>query len=1350
MVLRCFSVGCLWLGLVISAWADGPATAQPASAPTVDSIVDLLKKLEADPASRAEAEKTLKDGLEEIRKQVKNSQSPLDSAAAEVEAASKKSGELDAKVKDLTAQLDAAKKEAADSAAALPALQQKLDAAKKQQAELSDKLAVYEHALELIGALNTNPPPSPSAQPKPAPDSEQPKPAPAPPVENAKVAAVPAIPAVNDADRVNFNRDIRPILSNNCFACHGPDDKQRKADLRLDEGDSPYKPGKSGKTPIVPGDPANSALVARITAADPADRMPPADFGKTLSQKQIDLLKKWVQQGGKMEKHWAFVPPQAHEVPAVTHKDWVRNPIDNFIAARLEREGLQPSPEADKATLLRRVTLDLTGLPPTLEDIDAFLNDSNPDAYEKAVDRILMSPHYGEQMARYWLDVSRYADTNGYHIDNERYMWRWRDWVIEAFNRNEPFDQFTIEQLAGDLLPDPTLEQKIATGFNRNHMITFEGGVIPEEYRVAYVVDRVKTTGTVWMGLTIGCAQCHDHKFDPFTMKDFYQFYGLFNSVPEAGSDGNKGNAAPLLKAPLPDQKIALDAVQKDIDAVLASMSRPVPEIDAAQAEWEKGAAEKVRARWLALEPASIVSSGGATLKKLYDRSVLAEGTNPEKDTYEFVVSTDLTDITAVRLESFTDDSLPNKGAGRAENSNFVLTEFEAEIAAASAPEKFDRIVFSTANADYSQPKYEVAKAIDGNPETGWAIDGDTKKETRTAIFATARPIGYAGGSILKFRLKQESKFSHHNIGRFRLSLTTDKSMAPCELGSWYLSGPFLAKDGKTAYETAFEPEKGVDLKATYEDQRAKWVLTANFKDGETQDLSGDIAATYLYRTIIAPSARTISFGVGTNDAVKIWVNDEVVLDQNVQRGLTKDQDIVTAHLKEGENHLLMKVVNYGNAYQFAFRRMDETVGDIPLSIEQILIAPEGARTNSQWAALRDYYRGHNWSEWPKLQGQLAELNRRKAAIEEKVPTTMVMADMEAPRDTFILMRGEYDKPGEQVKPAVFTSLAPLPKDAPSNRLGLAKWLVDPSHPLTARVAVNRYWQQYFGEGIVKTTEDFGVQGEWPSHPELLDWLALEFIRSGWDVKAMQKLIVTSATYRQTSKATPELIARDPENRLLARGPRYRMDAEMVRDNALAISGLLVPVIGGPSVKPYQPKGIWEEVSYGDKTFTAQYFEQDHGDALYRRSMYTFWKRQSPPPSMLIFDAPSREVCTARRARTNTPLQALALLNDPQFVEAARMLAERMMKEAGTDPLGRICYAFQLATARRPAGEECTILMNTFTKQLESFRAKPDAALDLLSVGEAKRDETLDAAELAAYTTIASMILNLDETVTKG
>ncbi|HRK35939.1 MAG TPA: DUF1549 domain-containing protein, partial [Candidatus Hydrogenedentes bacterium] len=743
MIMRYISMGCAVFCAVLAIAEE----AAPPPAPSVDAIVELLKKLEADPASRASAESALKSGLEDIRKQVLDSQSPVDAAAAEIEAATQRAAELDAKINELSSQLEAVKKEAADHAATVPQLQEKLTAAKGQQDTLSEKITVYERALELIGTLKSAPAPQPAPE-APAPEA-------APKKENTAVAA---LPAVNEADRVNYNRDIRPILSNNCMACHGPDEEQRKAKLRFDEGESAYTALASGKTAIVPGDPDNSELLARVTSHDEGDRMPPAAFGKTLTTQQIELLRKWIQQGGSMEKHWAFNGPQQHEPPSIANASWARNAIDNFIAARLEREGLAPMPEAEKEILIRRVTLDLTGLPPTLEEVHNFVNDTSADAYEKVVDRLLASQHYGEQMARLWLDVARYADTNGYHVDNERYMWRWRDWVINAFNENKKFDQFTIEQLAGDLLPNATTDQQIATGFNRNHMITFEGGVIPEEYRVAYVVDRVNTTGTVWMGLTVGCAQCHDHKFDPVSMKDFYQLYAFFNSVPEKGSDGNTGNSVPLVKAPLPDQKAALDSLQAELDAHMANIRRPVPELDAAQAEWAKTAGEKVRARWAVLDPDSVISTGGATLKEQYDRSILVEGENPAKDVYEFTVATELTDISAIRLEALTHDSLPEKGAGRSTVSNFVVTEFEAEIAANATPDKFDRIALVAANADFSQPGFEIAKAIDGNPETGWAVDGASRKENRTAIFVPEKPAGYSGGSILRFRIKQESK----------------------------------------------------------------------------------------------------------------------------------------------------------------------------------------------------------------------------------------------------------------------------------------------------------------------------------------------------------------------------------------------------------------------------------------------------------------------------------------------------------------------------------------------------------------------------------------------------------------
>ena len=1168
------------------------------------------------------------------------------------------------------------------------------------------------------------------------------------PVPAAPVAAAPAV--ARTTDKINFAKEIRPILSNYCFACHGPDDQTRKADLRLDDEASAMAALKSGAHAVVPGDRNSSELYKRITTADADDVMPPADFGKKLNAAQIELLGRWIDAGGKHEAHWAFVAPKEQVVPAVSRPDWGKNPIDAFILARLEQEGLQPSAEADRRTQIRRLSYDLTGLPPTLEDVNRFVNDTSPDAYEKLVEQYFASPHYGEHMARYWLDLARYADTNGYHIDNERYMWRWRDWLIDAYNRNLPFDQFTIDQLAGDLLPSPKQDQIIATGFNRNHMITFEGGVIPEEYRVQYVNDRLTTTSTVWMALTMNCAQCHDHKFDPITMKDFYQFSAFFASIPEQGIDGQKGNSVPVIQAPLPDQEHQLAQFASKIDALVGEMNQPLPEVDAKQAEWEATWLTSLQSRWTNLLPTTMTSAGNAMLTLRPDNAIFVSGENPDKDVYEISATTTARDITAIRFEALTDPALPQGGAGRSDVSNFVMTEFEAEIAPANQPELVQKVKFSVANGDFAQEGLFVGLAIDGNPETGWVAGGDTRRENRTAVFIPERPLGYPDGSILKIRIHFGSKFAKHSAGCFRLSVTSAPDMAPAIYDTWHMSGPYVAKDGAIAYETAFTPEKGVNLEAIDSEGRLVWVPRTDLVEGAEQRLIGNVAATYLYRSITSPSDRQAVFTFGSNDAVKVWVNGQVVLDNNVQRGLQVDQDRVPVSLKAGKNDLLVKVVNYGNAYAYAFRRAEEVVGEIPLDVEPILALAGDKRTPEQTARIRAFYRSKNWPEWAGLDAQLASVRGEQAALAKAVPTTMVMQELPTPRETFMLKRGAYDQQGDKVVAAVPAALPKLPADVQPNRLGLAKWLLSPEHPLTARVAMNRTWQNFFGTGIVKTTEDFGIQGDLPSHQELLDWMSVEFMKSGWDVKHMTRLIVTSQAYRQSAVVTPALLELDPENRLLARGPRFRMDGEMVRDTALTLSGLLVPTIGGPSVKTYQPKGIWEEVSYGGKDFTGQVFEQDHGEKLYRRSMYTFWKRQAPPPAMLLFDAPNREVCTARRARTNTPLQALVTMNDTQFVEAARFLAQRIMKEGGSDAASRIRYGFQLATSREPSEQELAIVQDVYLKQLEEYQKNPESAKQLLAVGESPRDEACDPVDHAAWTLVASMILNLDETLTKG
>ncbi len=1022
-----------------------------------------------------------------------------------------------------------------------------------------------------------------------------------------------------DRAAIDYNRDIRPILSNNCLKCHGPDDKARKAGLRLDLREQALQPTELGGTAIVPGKPADSALVQRIFSTDSDVVMPPPASNKKLTPAEREILKRWIEQGAAYQQHWSFISPSRSARPRVRDAAWPRNDVDHFILARLEADGLRPSPEADRTTLIRRLSFDLTGLPPTLAEIDAFLADASPGAVERLVDRLLASPRFGERMAIDWLDAARFADTHGYHIDSGRDMTRWREWVINSFNRNLPFDQFTIEQLAGDLLPGATIEQRIASGFNRNHMINFEGGAIPEEYLTAYIVDRVNTTGTVWLGLTIGCAQCHEHKYDPITQKEFYQFFAFFHNVPENGLDGRAGNATPVLKLPTPVQQQELDELAAAIQTLDQRIAGPIAEVDAAQAEWEKFAAAAAKVEWTPVELREFRSQGGATLAWLDDNSIRATCENPATDTYTIVAASDLAEITAIRIEALPDDGLNAKGPGRSSNGNIVLTDVRVSAAAASTAGEPTQLKLKAASADFSQKDFPVSNAIDTDPRSGWAIHPEVGKP-HSAVFEFDQPLvrdalpdASENGrdkpkSEFTVTLDFQSQFGQHQLGRFRLSFTS--------------------------------------AKAPHESQRPP------------DNIAGILA---------------------------------VVADQ---------------------------------------------------------------RSDAQKAELQKFFRANLSPAVKQMNDESAKLRKEQADLDKQVASTMVMQELEKPRDTFMLVRGQYDKKGDKVEAGVPASLPPLPDGAPPTRLGLARWLVQLSHPLTARVIVNRFWQMYFGTGLVKTAEDFGSQGEWPSHPELLDWLASEFIESGWDVKHMQRLIVTSAAYRQSSAVTPALLAKDPENRLLARGPRLRLQVEFIRDQALAISGLLNPAIGGASVSPYQPAGIWEELAYraDGKNFTAQEYSQSHGRDLYRRTMYTFIKRTAPPPSLVTFDAPDRETCTVRRARTNTPLQALILMNDPTYVEASRKLAERIMTEppAAASREDRIIFAFRLATARPPTLDELKLLRKVFDTQLATYRANTAAAVKLLSVGESPRDERLDPAELAAWTVVAQVILNLDETVTKG
>ena len=996
------------------------------------------------------------------------------------------------------------------------------------------------------------------------------------------------------AEKIEFNRDVRPILADNCFQCHGPDVKARKAKLRLDQKEGATR-DLGGYRAVSPGQPTESELMKRILSDDPEEIMPPPKTKKHLTHEQKEVLRKWITSGADYRDHWAFVRPEKPEIPEIAYGPRVKNNIDRFVLARLKLEELEPAAEASRETLIRRVSFSLTGLPPTLEEIDTFLADKSPGAYNDMVTRYLNSPAYGEHMARHWLDLARYADSNGYQYDTERQQWVWRDWVINAYNSNKPFNEFTIEQLAGDLLPQATEHQRLATGFNRNHGITIEGGIIDEEYRTEYVMDRVVTTSQVWMALTMGCARCHDHKFDAISQKEFYQVFHFFNQVPERGANGfapKQRLASPLAAAKKAENEKKLAQLMKELE-------KPV-NLDALLDQWASQIALQPKEGWAILSPETMKSTGGATLSKLADNSILAGGANSQKDIYEFTAKTTAGKMTAVRLEALTHKTLPGGGPGRHSNSNFVLSEFELTAISIKKPSQSQAVKFASAIADYSQAGYEVSRAIDGTTanSNGWAVDGPTRKEPATAIFIAALPFGYEGGTLLRFRLRHEADFAAHGMGRPRLSVTAD-------------------------------PASSLQLQG------------------------------------------------------------------------------------------------------------------IPADIRGIAAIITQKRTKFQSDRLKKYFLTHH-NPNKKLKKRIAAIEKQQAA---SFPETMIMQDRAKPRATHVLHRGQYNEPGEIVSAGVPT-IFPVMKENQSNRLGFAQWLMDPDHPLTARVAVNRYWQQLFGIGLVKTAEDFGIQGELPSHPKLLDWLALEFIRSGWDTKHMYSLLLNSATYRQTSHAGAAAYRNDPENRFLTRGPRMRLDAEEIRDSCLASSGLLVKKLGGRSVYPYQPKGLWMELN--NRPGYSKEYQQGKGNDLYRRSIYTFWKRTVPSPMLKTFDAPEREFCTTRRSRTNTPMQALALLNGPQFVEAARHLAERMLSEGGETLNERITYGFRLVTARVPVQSELALLRSSYTENLQLFGADKSAAHKLLQVGDSPYNTSLNISKLAAMTSVARLLFNLNETITKG
>jgi hypothetical protein len=1448
-------------------------------------------------------------------------------------------------------------------------------------------------------------------------------------------------PASAGARAVSYLREVRPILAQHCFQCHGPDEAARKGKLRLDLKEHALAL-REGRPILAPGNLQDSLVWERVNSDDDGRRMPPKGKAEPLTAKQIATIKAWIEQGAKWEDHWSLLLPTKPALPKVSNQAWVRDPLDAFVLARLDREKLEPEPEANRAAWLRRVSFDLTGLPPTPADLDQFLKDKGPDAYEKQVNRLLRSERYGERQAQEWLDLARYADSSGYQSDLPRSIWKWREWVINAFNANLPFDRFTIEQLAGDLLPQATLDQKVATGFNRNHPTNSEAGEEEDEYRSAYVVDRVNTTATVFMGLTLACAQCHDHKYDPLSQRDYYSFYAFFNNVKERDSDF--GNPRPIIPVPNPDQQPRLADLNARMEACKKQLDRADAVTDAAQKDWERKTLVRLSKpiQWTTRPPAGMVARNGSLLQLLDDGSILSTGTAPVKDTYDILLLPGKKHITALRLEVLPDDRQPEKGLGRASDGRFVLSAIEIRNSTFSEGQEPPLVYVSRAEADiYQKPKEDPA-AFDMMPGTvesaivtepivgdgfgnaggfGWCIVDDERKKPHEAIFLPLEPLDTNEASVLRISLHHSGSLKFKSlIGRFRISFTEDtrirELLLPAQTKLWNSVGPFPAEDVFKSYTTAFEPEKDIkkeplDLKKSYtkivlapppqpgmgpaaaqsapagkpsdagkpaegagpapagakpesdkpsqkdtdkakqmptadrtdqkkanepskpveqkadgketasaskpkpKPEKITWTEQRKWRDGSATQLQGANSAYYLTRKIVSTRPRTAIIQIDGPAGFKMWLNGEVVHSKEppppppppptppqkkagdkpadpekkpetmaeddkeepggpdfenfdpadfMGRGRSKTEVGFRIGLREGENEIVLKVV-YGGPPgaqprpqffdgasrpngSFVFNltpegddvithevatalRLEslerskgpaavpvaktdtpaqttgasETAGSAsskkgpntnrprddaapnkeakpanastdaadakprvnPVEEKKVsLVGEKSAPLKSyeeenklspserRQKTLREYYRTHIDPIGRVIAEELAKLKDEERQLKREMPKTLVMEELEKPRQAYIFKRGLYKNRGENVEAATPAVFPPMEKDLPRNRLGLAKWLVSGRHPLTARVLVNRIWKQYFGIGIVRTAEDFGIRAEPPTNPELLDYLATELIDSKWDLKKLHKRIVLSTTYRQASRAAKEKLERDPENELLARGPRLRLSAEMVRDSALAVSGLLKEQIGGPSVKPGQPKNAWKTV---EGNMASQY-RRDRDDKQYRRALYVYWKRGSPYPSMLNFDAVKRDSCTVTRATTTTPLQALTLLNDPVYVECARMLGQRMLKDP--EALGRardlkkpeedarrLAYGFRLCTSREPTTQEIETLRKLLDDQRAHYKGDAKAAKQLLGVGDAKIDAALDPAEAASWACVGNALLNLDATI---
>ncbi len=990
--------------------------------------------------------------------------------------------------------------------------------------------------------------------------------------------------------RVDFRREVEPIFAAHCYKCHGGG--KASGQLKLDSRVTALRGGISGAV-IVPGSSARSRLMHRLRGEGGEQRMPLG--GTSLTPQQIDLISRWIDEGaawpeGDVEKdiprHWAFVEPARPNLPAVKNNAWPVNAIDSFVLSRIEKSGLVPSPEAEKTTLLRRLSLDLTGLPPSLKEIDDFLADNSAGAWEKQIDRLLSSPHYGERWGRWWLDAARYADTNGFEKDLPRSIWPYRDWVIKAFNQDMPFDRFTIEQLAGDLLPNPTLDQLVATGFLRNSMLNQEGGVDPEQFRVEGLIDRVDALGNAFLGLTIKCAQCHNHKFDPIKQTEYYQFYAFLNSDDEPEIE-------------VPDEKIV--SKREEIEAAVAKLEDELiantPDLKQRLAIWEQQMAYD-ESQWTPLTDTEIHAIFGVKFERLPDGSFLARGDNATANNYQIKARTKLKNITGFRIEYLTSPNLPRTGPGRDFDGKFFVTEFIVDASPVGAPDQITRVDLQNPTTDYERPDFPVANVIDGNQKTHWSSDAGPgrRNQDRKMAFVTARPVGYEGGTEFSFQLMQKSseqiRTPQPNIGRFRISVTTaDK-----------------------------------------------------------------------------PSA-----------------------------------------------------------------------DPLPAAVRRILAIPAAQRTDAQRREVFGFYRT-TVKEW-------AETNNKIEDLLSEWPygvTTLALMPRQWPRETKVFRRGDWKRPGEAVTADTPSFLPPLPANAPRNRLGLARWIIDKKNPLTARVIVNRIWQQYFGEGLVSTPEDFGLRCDPPSNAGLLDWLAVEFMESGWSIKHMHRLIARSAVYRQSSRVTSEMLEKDPTNSLLARAPRLRVEAETVRDIALTASGLLSRKIGGPSVYPPIPDGVLS-LGYG----SAMPWPTATGEDRYRRGMYTFWKRNVPYPSLLVFDQPIGDFSCTRRLRSNTPLQALTTLNDQTFVEFAQGLALRVWKEGGATDQEKMIYAFRLCVGRTPDAIELQKLLELLNDQKPLFEGNTAKSVYVSSSDLTRLPEGVDLHRIAPWAMVARVLLNMDETMTK-